>query len=143
MVKRMDDMKESIKPARIHIKHLTVKGTPCVKILGFEGIKGSDDLPASYVDGTPSFYLRNAYWNIRIFDGESINLGGGASGSGVNIRLPDGVDTYRMFGPYSTMLSVGDVIEEKAFQEICIWLKRAGSRLAKIRAEKKCEWVVI
>ena len=133
------------KSARIHIAHLAVKGVPCVKVLGFEGIREMIDLPCSYVSGMPSFYLRDAYWNVRIFDGKEIRLGEDASGSGVEIRLPKGVDG--LFGEYSPVLSVGDVIEEKAFREILVWLKRAGSRLAKIRrkeAEKqKSEWVEI
>lgn len=135
------DMKESVKPARIHIEHTTAKGVPCVRILGFEGIKKKEELPAQYVQGKPSFFLRDAYWNIRIFDGEKTRLGEDASGFGVDIGLPGGIDG--VFAPYSSVLSVGDVIEEKAFQEILVWLKRAGSRLAKIRRMENEEWVEI
>lgn len=137
------DMKESVKPARIQIEHLAIRGVPCVRILGFGGIKAMNDLPRSYVNGRPSFYLRDAYWNIRKFDGGSIVLGDPASGSGVEISLPRDINMLRMFGTYSSVLSVGDVIEEKAFQEILVWLKRAGSRLAKIRRMENEEWVEI
>ena len=132
--------------ARIRIRHVAVEGVPCVEILGFEGVLKEDELPQLYIDGRPSFFLRPAYWNRRKFDGTRVVLGEGASGSGVDVHLPDDVDASCMFGPYSTVLSVGDVIEAKAFQEILVWLKRAGSRLAKIRwkeAEKKTEWVEI
>ena len=141
-MKRMDDMKES-NVARILVGHITVRGVPCVKVLGFEGIENRENLPGSYVGGRPSFFLRPAYWNIRKFDGTQIVLGDTASGFGVDINLPDGVDVS-LFGEYSAVLSVGDVIEEKAFREILVWLKRAGSRLAKIRRKEAiCEWVEI
>ena len=131
--------------ARIRIRHVAVKGVPCVELLEFVGIAKREDLPESYVDGRPSFFLLNAYWNIRKFDGTQIVLGDTASGFGVDINLPDGVDVS-LFGEYSAVLSVGDVIEEKAFREILVWLKRAGSRLAKIRRKEekqKEEWVEI
>jgi len=130
------------KSARILTEKVLINDIPCRKILGFEGILGRDELPGKYLEGKPEFHLvpkGEACWNIRHFDGSHLALGGAASEVdciGFGYEGSPRVDMYGL----SDVLNVGDIVPDTTFQNILIWLKRAGSRLAKIRAREKAAW---
>jgi hypothetical protein len=130
------------KAAQILTEKVIICNVPCRKILGFEGILGRDELPGKYLEGKPEFHLvpkGEAYWNIRHFDGSHLVLGGAASEVDCIDFRYEGSPKVEMY-ERSEVLNVGDIIPDATFQNILIWLKRAGSRLAKIREQEKAAW---
>jgi len=139
VMKRVDDKKV----ACILTEKVLVGDVPCRKILGFEGILGREDLPKKYIEGQPAFWLvpaKEAFLNQRIFDGTEVILGETVKTDGIDFRLPENADPRPDMGGFSDVLSIGDVVKDSAFQNIIMWLKRAGSRLVKIRQQERDAW---
>lgn len=128
------------KAAHILTEKVMVGDTPCRKIVGFEGIGRRDELPKKYVVGTPAFWYHQGRSGAHVFDGTSMGWERpDGSGIGLDMHLPAcvriDVGCYMFTG-----MNVGDVWPEPTFQELLTWLKRAGSRLAKIRKQEKVAW---
>lgn len=132
------------KSAHILTEKVMVGDTPCRKIVGFEGILGHDELPDKYLEGTPRFVFNPECNGSRfIFNGEKIEYvpcAGKPNCGVVNPSAPCGLDAFSAWRPYECLVKPGDVLPEPAFQELLTWLKRAGSRLAKIRKQEKVAW---
>ena len=131
------------KQASVLFRRLSVKGTPCVKIVGFEGVLEHDQLPEKYKKfEQPYFYLSDCTSSgfpvQHVFDGKDILNGGCASGKFIKICLPSEY-AFKLLSGWSDRLFVGDIIPEKTFNEIMVWLRRAGARLAKINKNTKQE----
>ena len=127
--------------ARILFEKILVNGVKCRKITGFEGILGKDALPKKYIEGRPAFWQYNtATRGAHVFDGAKM---GWQYSDGSNCRLflelPDGIE-IDVAGWCFAGMSVGDVWPETTYQELLTWLKRAGSRLAKIRKQEREAW---
>lgn len=128
--------------ARILTEKVTIDGVPCRKILGFEGILSCDELPKKYMDGVPSFDLYESSASHYEFDGfgmrwRTVN----GTTCAVSYNIPRDSDPKIVLGPCPVhVLTVGDIYPEVTFQAIVVWLKRAGSRLAKIRKQEKAAW---
>ena len=127
--------------ARILFEKVVVNGTKCRKITGFEGISRKDELPKKYVDGCPAFWYDDANSSgAHVFDGGRMKwLYPRGSVSRIFMELPNSaeidVGSYMFVG-----MSVGDIWPESTYQELLTWLKRAGSRLAKIRQQERDAW---
>ena len=127
--------------ACILTEKVTVSGVPCRKILGFEGIMRKEDLPASYVNGKPAFYIDDSYaQNVRIFDGHEYKIGDYMEDPVCWLRVPNECEHEVSFEGYNPALSAGCVLKESDFQAWIKWMRRAGSRLAKIRKQEKDAW---
>lgn len=137
---RMLELAEDLESARILTKKVMVGNVPCRMILGFEGILGKEELPKKYVEGAPSFWYHMGRTGAHVFDGNKMNWEyPDGSDIGLDMRLPAGVSIDVGCYTFSDM-NVGDVWPEKTFQVLLTWLKRAGSRLAKIRKQEKEAW---
>lgn len=135
-----DDLELVTKAACILTEKVMVGDTPCRKILGFEGILGRDELPAKYTDGKPSFWRYDGLLGTHVFDGDKMDWGvNWERGDVVYLELPAGVNIDVGYYNFAGM-HVGDLWPETTFQELLTWLKRAGSRLAKIRKREKAAW---
>ena len=127
--------------ARILFEKMLVNGTECRKITGFEGISRKDELPKKYVNGRPAFWYDDANSSgAHVFDGGRMKwLYPRGSVSRIFMELPNSaeidVGSYMFVG-----MSVGDIWPEATYQELLTWLKRAGSRLAKIRQQEREAW---
>ena len=127
--------------ARILFEKILVNGTECRKITGFEGISRKDELPKKYVDGCPAFWYDDANSSgAHVFDGGRMKwLYPRGSVSRIFMELPNSaeidVGSYMFVG-----MSVGDIWPEATYQELLTWIKRAGSRLAKIRQQEREAW---
>jgi hypothetical protein len=129
------------KAAQILTEKVIICNVPCRKILGFEGILRRDELPEKYTNGRPSFwFVARRASGAHVFDGHEMSWEGpSGSNYGLVMNLPIG--TRIGVGDYCfTGMNVGDVWPETTFQELLTWLKRAGSRLAKIRTQEKAAW---
>lgn len=102
------------KSARILTEKILIDGTPCRKILGFWGILGRDALPKKYLSKPPYFCMDDRY---------------------LNAYYPKNGDNT-----YAIGFCIGSDFAETDFQELLVWLKRAGSRLAKIRQQERDAW---
>ena len=127
--------------ARILFEKILVNGVKCRRITGFEGILGKDALPKKYIEGRPAFWQYNTDTRgAHVFDGAKM---GWQYPDGSNCRLflelPDGIE-IDVAGWCFAGMSVGDVWPETTYQELLVWLKRAGSRLAKIRQQERDAW---
>ena len=127
--------------AQILVDKKVVNGVRCYEILGFDGVLQKDELPKRYTDGRPAFWKNNTSSSgAHVFDGVKM---GWRYPDGSNCRLfmelPAGVKID--VGDWCFVgMSVGDVWPERTFQELLTWLKRAGSRLAKILQQEKDAW---
>lgn len=128
--------------AKILIEKVTVGGVPCRKILGFEGILPCDELPKKYMEGVPSFDLYESSASHYEFDGYGMQWRSvDGTANAVSYNIPRDSDPIIGLGPSPVhVLTVGDIYPEATFQAIVVWLKRAGSRLAKIRQQEKAAW---
>jgi hypothetical protein len=128
--------------ARILFEKILVNGTKCRRITGFEGILGSDELPGKYTEGVPSFDLYKASASHYEFDGYGMrwkSLDGIVSA--VSYNIPSDSDPVVALGPFPVhVLTIGDIYPEATYHAILTWLKRAGSRLAKIRQQEREAW---
>ena len=126
--------------ARILFEKILVNGIKCRKITGFEGIARKDELPKTYAEGRPAFWYGDAGpRGAHVFDGTEMRW---RYPSGSNCRLflelPGAkidVGEWLFAG-----MQVGDIWPEATYQELLTWLKRAGSRLAKIRQQEREAW---
>jgi len=139
VMKRVDDKKV----ACILTEKVLVGDVPCRKILGFEGILGREELPKKYLEGKPRFLLANVWMHRKLVNGVVVLGRENATGphddsnlNGISFDIPTQLDGWEC----TTHFCIGDVIPEKIFQELLTWLKRAGSRLAKIRKQEKAAW---
>ena len=126
---------------RILFEKILVNGVKCRKITGFEGILQYDELPKKYVNGRPAFWLDSDCGGRHVFrDGRFCwEVSGDWRGNGIRGQLPHGVDVdVGHFG--FAGIQEGSVWPETTYQELLTWLKRAGSRLAKIRREEREAW---
>lgn len=127
--------------ACILTEKVTVGGVPCRKILGFEGIKSKCDLPDDYVNGKPAFYIDDSWaQNVRIFEGHGYEIGDYMEDPVCWLYVPNECEHEVRFEGYNPALSAGCVLKESDFQAWIKWMRRAGSRLAKIRKQKKNAW---
>jgi hypothetical protein len=119
--------------AKVHGKRVIVRGRKAVEITEFEGIRDKSNLPADYIDldePKPAFY--NASCRI------------------IKICIPNAPPRLSEHLKLSCegkicweVLHVGDVVPAEDFQAICVWLRRAGNRLAKINrklAKENAGW---
>lgn len=128
--------------ARILTEKVMVGDVKCRKITGFEGILTEEELPERYLahgyrDGALWFaFKRTAINHTQIFDGSKMVSGPYTKETdGHLLFYPGHKDLY-----FDKLLFVGDIIPETTFQNILIWLKRAGSRLAKIKRQEQDAW---
>ena len=128
--------------ARILFEKVMVNGTKCRKITGFEGILQYDELPGKYTEGVPSFDLYKSSASHYEFDGsEMLWKSVDGTSSAVSYNIPRDSDPIVVLGPLPVhVLTLGDIYPEATYRAIFIWLKRAGSRLAKIRREERDAW---
>lgn len=127
--------------ACILTEKVTINGVPCRKILGFEGILSRDELPKKYLEGSPMFCnegVKRGHGHFE-FDGEKLRYFGSDEITNIDIKVPRGKPPEIDIG-YFLMLDEGDVWPETTFQNIMTWLRRAGSRLAKICKQEKVAW---
>ena len=127
--------------AKILFEKILVNGIKCRKITGFEGILQHAELPKKYIEGCPAFwYEGEAPLGAHVFNGVCMDW-----------QLPDdSCETVRVYLPPGAKIdvgqygfcgmNVGDIWPESTYQELLTWLKRAGSRLAKIRREEREAW---
>jgi hypothetical protein len=109
--------------------------------LGFEGILRKEDLPASYVNGKPAFYIDDSWaQNVRIFEGHGYEIGDYMEDPVCWLYVPMECEHEVRFEGYNPALSAGCVMKETDFQAWVKWMRRAGSRLAKIRKQEKDAW---
>ena len=97
--------------AKIVTEKIVVRGEKMRKIMRFEGVLGRDALPVAYLNtrDVPLFYSN-----------EPSNMPG--------IYHAPAIDKACCW------IYEGDIIQEAAFQELLVWMRRAGARLAKINA---------
>ena len=127
--------------ACILTEKVTVGGVPCRKILGFEGIMRKEDLPADYVNGKPAFYIDDSCaQNVRIFEGHGYEIGDYMEDPVCWLYVPNECEHEVRFEGYNPALSAGCVLKESDFRAWIKWMRRAGSRLAKIRRQEKAAW---
>jgi len=128
------------KSACILTEKVIIGDVPCRKILGFEGILGRDELPKRYVDGCPMFHFDRGEQGAHVYENGKMEWHlSDAPREGLAVELPP--TEWINVGSYCfTGMNVGDVWPEKTFQELLVWLKRAGSRLVKIRKQEKAAW---
>lgn len=127
--------------ACILTEKVTVGDVPCRKILGFEGILRKEDLPAGYVNGKPAFYIDDSWaQNVRIFEGHGYEIGDYMGDPVCWLYVPNECEHEVRFEGYNPALSAGCVLKESDFQAWIKWMRRAGSRLAKIRKQEKDAW---
>jgi hypothetical protein len=127
--------------ARILFEKILVNGVKCRRITGFEGILGGGDLPDAYISGAPAFWLHDpGLRGAHVFDGAKMDWQhSDGSEHGISLELPPGTK-IGVGGWYFAGMHVGDVWPESTYQELLVWLKRAGSRLAKIRQQEREAW---
>lgn len=128
--------------ACILTEKVTIDGMPCRRIMGFEGINQRSDLPAKYVCNEPSFWLVDGKRGRHVFqDGKMrwVASWEDPAKCRVMLALPDEVKID--VGGYAfDGIQERSVWPETTFQELLVWLKRAGARLAKIRKQEKAAW---
>jgi hypothetical protein len=137
----LDLVRDHPRPAQILTEKVLINDIPCRKILGFEGILGRGELPEKYLESSPMFCndgVKRGHGHFE-FDGEKLRYFGSENVVNIDIKVPRGKPPEVDIG-YFLMLNEGDVWPETTFQNILIWLKRAGSRLAKIRKQEKAAW---
>jgi hypothetical protein len=103
--------------AKIVTEKIVVDGVKCRRIIGFENILGPEALPDRYMHGVPRFSLSDGY---------------------LSASYPHNGDHQ-----YAVGLPIGAPLFEAEFQEILVWLRRAGSRLTKINArlaKENADW---
>lgn len=135
-----------MRPAKIETEKILVGDTPCRRILGFEGVLNEEALPDTYMNKSPSFalmtggskggdqghvWLEGKYNTWHVTKGAPLII--------TNLPEKHGIPGLEddEFDPY---IYIGDVLREDTFLGILIWLKRAGSRLGKIRKNEKAGW---
>lgn len=128
--------------ARILTEKVMVNGVKCRKIAGFEGIKEAKDLPEKYLTGFPRFHSEGTlrHHGHAEFDGCELHYFGDDTVQKINIKLPENADPKVDSGRFILLLATGDIWPETTFQNILIWLKRAGNRLAKIKKQEHDAW---
>jgi hypothetical protein len=130
--------------AKILIEKVTVGGVPCRKILGFEGVLPCDELPEKYMGGKPRFFLSDCTDSKYMFDGEVhrwVVHGCKIGIECVKYEIPEQSNPEVILDDMPIhRLATDEVYSEATFQAIVVWLKRAGSRLAKIRKQEKDAW---
>ena len=132
-----------MKSAKIVTEKVWVGNVKCRKILGFENIVKSHEVPMEYLSGKPRFclvrHIRHATcYTPKIYLGDGKYKREGDSDEVVDFYVPRGEDPVIDMGGYSTLIGIGDVYPEETFQNILVWLRRAGERLAEIN--KKNAW---
>ena len=130
------------KVARILTEKVMVDGHKCRKILGFEGILGRDELPAVYIGGEPRFYHVGTalHGHFAVVNGTARWMGADRIRAQVDVDIPSEGEPKIDVGRYCLLLTEGDIWLETTFQNILVWMKRAGARLAKIRKAEKAAW---
>lgn len=128
--------------ACILTEKVMVGGVKCRKITGFEGIQEAKDLPEKYLTGFPRFHSEGImrHHGHTEFDGRELHYLGDDTVQKINIKLPENADPKVDSGGFILLLATGDIWPETTFQNILIWLKRAGSRLAKIKRQEHDAW---
>jgi hypothetical protein len=135
--------KVNSKAACILTEKVMVGDVKCRKITGLEGILTEQELPDKYTNGEPAFWFKPQHGGAHIFRNGKMTWGNSfapeyASNPGISCSFPSNdidVGEFIFHG-----LHVGDIWPETTFQNILIWLKRAGSRLAKIRKQEHDAW---
>ena len=130
-----------MKSAKIVTEKVWVGNVKCRKILGFEKIVESHEVPMEYLSEKPRFCLvRHAtnYYTPKIYLGDGKYKREGDSDEIVDFYVPRGENPIVDMGGYSTLIGIGDVYPDEVFQSILVWLRRAGERLAEIN--KKNAW---
>ena len=99
------------KSAKILTEKIMVNEVKWRKILGFENVLDITELPKKYLNDKPAFH--KTYRNE------------------VLLRVPDSV---------TLIIRIGELVEEKMFQEMVKWMKCASSRLTKINKQEHDAW---
>jgi len=131
------------KVARILTEKIMVDGHKCRKILGFEGILGSGELPAAYLGGMPRFYRvggNRLHGHFEVVKGTPTWICPDRIRAQIYVDIPSKGEPKIDIGGYDLLLTEGDIWLESTFQDILIWMKRAGARLAKIRKAERLAW---
>lgn len=108
-----------MKQASIETEKIVVRGEKFRRILGFSGILTKAELPRDYLEKPGPRFHRN-------------DLAFDCAGTGNR-----DIDS-RWYGPKNTV-----EISEAEYQELLLWMRRAGSRLAKINvrlAKENADW---
>lgn len=130
--------------AKISTEKVMVDGIKCRKITGWSGILTLEELPPEYRWHGPCFYAyrddcigRHTVVNgcPRWVPGRNENCGPDY----VGCIFPDSLPKVDV-GTWNICLTPGGILTEDAFQALIIWMKRSGSRLAKIRRAEADAW---
>ena len=130
--------------AKISTERVMVDGLKCRKILGWSGILDEKDLPDAYLEHPPMFYMKQADEVGRhvIINGRpdwSLAREGNCGPYYIACTFPVGLPKVGV-GPFNICLTPGGILTEDAFQALIVWMKRSGSRLAKIRRAEADAW---
>lgn len=130
--------------AKISTERVMVDGLKCRKITGWSGILTEKDLPGAYLKHLPNFYLCE-YGPIGchvVRHGEPTWINCNIEDHGpyaISCSFPIGSPKVDI-GDWNLWLTVGGILTEDAFQALIVWMKRSGSRLAKIRRAEADAW---
>lgn len=131
--------------AKISTERVMVDGLKCRKITGWSGILMEKDLPRAYCRQSPYFYLRatGPVGRHAIIDGRPDWVRPHIENCGPTVIIcgfPDDGSPKVDVGPWHICLTPGGILTEDAFQALIVWMKRSGSRLAKIRRAEANAW---
>lgn len=130
---------------KISTEKVVVDGIKCRKILGFSGILMEKDLPGAYCCQSPYFYMRvvGPVGRHAIIDSRPVWVRPRIENCGptaIICEFPDDGSPKVDVGPWNICLTPGGILTEDAFQALIVWMKRSGSRLAKIRRAEADAW---
>jgi hypothetical protein len=131
--------KQESKYAVIIVRHIDVKGVPCVEILGFENILMEHELPKEYFKGRLHFDLRKSTGSFTYrstFNGLEYQDRVATEGTPfIALYIPEPIKGFNY--PHGLYIYQGDILRQDTFDTVVVWLKRAGARLAKINRKKR------
>jgi hypothetical protein len=135
--------------AKIATEKVLIRGQKCRKVVGFEGIARRDSLPKKYMVGGPRFWLAEYANQATTYDGEAyVRPCGGCAESALNLDQGTGmlfleiprrgnpdIPGYHGSNEIELRLAGRCVLLEEDFQNVLLWMRRAGGRLGKINRE--------
>jgi hypothetical protein len=127
------------KQAAIKVRYVDVKGVSCVEIIGFKNILMEHELPKEYFKGRLHFDLRKSAGSFTYrstFSGLDYQDRVATVGTPfIALDIPVPIEGFNYI--HGLYIYQGDVLRQDTFGTVMVWLKRAGSRLAKINRKKR------
>ena len=126
--------------SKIVIEKVILREDRGMKVLGFEGIKDERKLPVEYLEPVEP---------ARVDRGMTMeyakHLHFGMDGKRLHLMPPEDMGglTYSGCGGRSYYISIGDTFTDEQFQKIVCFMRKAGTRYAKIKhglKEKNADW---